>query len=348
MFTPSLRRLSAELPMLRLGLAGFTAAEQALLNAALAARASHSQTRWQLAPLGEADAWCVNGSRVQRLPEGVLRILPGLASGRSLRIHPDEIDWPIAFSTPLAAAGFEPAFTFQADSPASIESVLKQLEGCLRPLMVQFFLASHIVEQDLDPRSGVFHVSVHGKLYAIVSLRTGIGVWPIADPAELAHAVWSHLPNSADAIPNSFVHIDYSQLMWQYATRTTRECLPPHYRSRQLFLRRPPRVPLRLLNDPSLLLVRELGFMSGSFAELAQRTGMTGAQLTRHLGALYMVGSITADPKRAPAPRAIVEGAEWHSSFGKSSLSVYSEPPTDMTVRLTVNSPVRATAEQED
>src|SRR6185369_11560368 len=98
MLTPSMRRLSAELPMLRLGLAGLTEAEQALINAALAARASHSRTSWQLAPLGEADAWCVNGSRVQRLPGGVLRILPGLPSGRSVRIHPDEIDWPIAFS----------------------------------------------------------------------------------------------------------------------------------------------------------------------------------------------------------------------------------------------------------
>jgi hypothetical protein len=334
--------------MLRLGLAGFTAAEQALLSAALATRASHSRTSWQLATLGEADAWCVNGSRVQRLPEGVLRILPGLASGRSIRIHPDEIDWPIAFSTPLATAGFEPAFTFQADSPASIESVLQHMEGWLRPLMVQFYLAPQVLEQDLDLRSGVFHVSVHGKLYAIVSLRTGIGVWPIADPAELVHAVWSHRPESADAIPNSFVRTDYSQLMWQYATRTTRDCLPPHYRTKQLFLRRPPRVPMRLLNDPTLLLVRELEFMSGTFAELAQRTGMSGSQLARHLGALYMVGAITADPKRAPAPRAVVDGGEWHSSFGKSSLSVYSEPPTEMTVKLTINSPARATAQQED
>ena len=333
--------------MLRLGLAGFTAAEQAVLSAALAARASHGQTSWQFAPLGEADAWCVNGSRVQSLPGGVLRILPGLPSGRSIRIHPDEIDWPIAFSTPLGSAGFEPAFTFQADSAESTESVLRHLEGWLRPLMVQFYLASQIVEQDLDLRSGVFHVSVHGKLYAIVSLRGGIGVWPIADPAELVHAVWSHRPNSADAIPNSFVRTDYSQLMWQYATRTTRDCLPSHYRTRQLFLRRPPRVPMRLLNDPTLLLVRELEFMSGTFAELAQRTGMTGAKLTRHLGALYMVGAITADPKRAPAPRALAQGSEWQSSLVPSA-SVYSEPPAEMTVKLTIEHPAPANAEQED
>jgi hypothetical protein len=347
MLTPPIRYHSTELPVLRLALAGFTAAEQAFLNAALAARASHSQTSWQLAPLAEADAWCVNGARVQRLPDGVLRILPGLPSGRSMRIHPDEIDWPIAFSTPLSSAGFDPAFTFEADSAESIESVLKLLEGWLRPLMVQFYLASQIVEQELDLRSGVFHVSVHGKLYAIVSLRSGIGVWPIADPGELGHAIWSHRPKSADAIPNTFVRTDYSQLMWQYATRTTRDCLPPHYRTKQLFLRRPPRVPMRLLNDPSLLLVRELEFMSGTFADLAQRTGMAGARLSRHLGALYMVGAITADPKRAPAPKAVAQAAEWNSSF-VSGASVYSEPPMEMTVKLTVSGASPATAEQED
>src|SRR6185369_7208595 len=347
MLTPSLMHPASEFPMLRLGLAGFTAAEQAVISAAFAARAPHSQTSWQLAPLGESDAWCVNGSRVQSLPGGVLRILPGLPSGRSIRIHPGEIDWPIAFSTPLGSTGFDPAFTFQADCAESIEAVLQHLEGWLRPLMVQFYLASQIVEQELDLRSGVFHVSVHGKLYAIVSLRSGIGVWPIADPAELVHAVWSHRPNSADAIPSSFVRTDYSQLMWQYATRTTRVCLPSHYRTRQLFLRRPPRVPMRLLNDPSLLLVRELEYMPGTFSELGQRTGMTGAQLARHLGALYMVGAITADPRRAPPPRGAAQGSEWHSSL-VSSVSVYSEPGAEMTVKLTIGNPARNTADEED
>jgi hypothetical protein len=216
--------------------------------------------------------------------------------------------------------------------------VLQQLEGWLRPLMMQFYLASHIVDKNLDLRSGVFHVSVNGKLYAMVSLRSGIGVWPIADPTDLRHAIWSHRPDSADAIPNYFVRTDYSQLIWQYATRTRRDCLPPHYRTSQLFLRRPPRLPMRLLNDPSLLLVRELGFMPGTLAELALRTGIAGAQLARHLGALYMVGAITADPKRAPAPRAVLEGGEWHSSFG-TDVSVNSVSAPELTVKLTVSGP---------
>ena len=133
----------------------------------------------------------------------------------------------------MAAPDFKPAYLFQRDSPESIAAVLKQLEGWLRPLMVQFYLASHIVEKNLDLRSGVYHVSVNGKLYALVSRRSGIGVWPIADPAEMRNAVWNHRPESADAIPSHFVRTDFSQLMWQYATRTSRDCLPPHYRTRR-------------------------------------------------------------------------------------------------------------------
>ena len=334
MLIPSSRNI--ELPVLRLGLAGFSAAEQALLNLVLASRASHSRISWQLAQLGEADAWCVSGSHAQRLPDGTLRIVPGLPSGRSIRINLDQIDWPIAFSTSSGAPAFECGYGFRADCAQSIQAVLDQLEGWLRPLMVQFYLASQIVEKKLDLRSGVFHVSVHGKLYAMVSLRSGIGVWPIADPADLQHAVWSHRPESADAIPSHFVRTDYSQLMWQYATRTTRDCLPPHYRTKLLFLRRPPHLPMRLLNDPSLLLMRELGYSPGTFAELAQRTGIADAQLSRHLGALYMVGAITADPRRAPAPRAVLENVDWDSPSSMSP-DIDSISGGEMTVRMTAS-----------
>lgn len=334
MFPRSSSNSSTERPVLRLGLAGFSTAEQSSLNVALASRASQDQIKWELVPLGEADAWCVNGSRVQGLPDGTLRIVPGLPSGRSIRINPTEIDWPVAFSTPLAAPEFKGAYLFQCDAPESIVAMLKQLEGWLRPLMVQFYLASHIVEKNLDLRTGVYHVSVNGKLYALVSRRGGIGVWPIADPAELCNAVWNHRPETADAVPSHFVRTDFSQLIWQYATRTSRDCLPPHYRTRQLFLRRAPRLPMRLLSDASLLLVSELSSMPGAFRDLAQRTGMTDAQLSRQLAALYLVGAITADPKRAPAPRSATDASEWTSAFDSGSVS--STPGPEMTVKLTL------------
>lgn len=326
---------NGERPILRLGLAGFSNAEQSLLNVALAARADRYQMNWQLATLGDADAWCVNGSHVQGLEDGTLRITPGLPSGRSIRINPADIDWPVAFATPLNVPGFTPSYVFQPQSPASIGSVLTQLEGWLRPLMVQFHLAAHVVQKNLDLRSTVYHVTVNGKLYALVSRRSGIGVWPIADPGEMHHAVWSQRPGSADTIPSHFIRTDFSQLMWQYATRTSRDCLPPHYRTRRLYLRRSPRLPMRLLNDPSLILVSELGGTPGTLRELSQRTGMGEVQIGRHLGALYMVGSITADPARAPAPRSAGhEASEWTSAFDSTDLS--SPANNDLTVKLTL------------
>jgi hypothetical protein len=300
-----------ELPVLRLGLAGFTREEEAALCVELAWRATERRMAWHVGPLGEADAWCVNGSRLRRLPDGTWRIAPAHPSERSVRIDPDEVDWPMAFSLPAGPPDFEASYRFELDSPESIQGLLEQLEGWLRPVMLQFALASHIVQQNLDLSAGVYHVTVNSKLYAIVSRRAGIGVWPIADPTHLDKAVWHHRPDAADAIPGTFMRVPLAEAMWQYATRTMRDCLPPHYRRKRLYLRRPPPLPMRMLSNHALLLVRELTRSPGSFADLAQRTGIAGADLARLLAALYMVGSVTANAKRLASPHE----PGWNSSL---------------------------------
>ncbi len=123
--------------------------------------------------------------------------------------------------------------------------------------------------------------------------------------------------------------------MWQYATRTARDCLPAHYRTQTLFLRRPPRLPARTLNDASLTLVRELGHAPGTFAELRERTGLADAVLTRHLGALYMVGAVTADPRRAPAPNSVLDTAN-PSGFVPASMLPATPRTLGMTVKLII------------
>jgi hypothetical protein len=87
--------------------------------------------------------------------------------------------------------------------------------------------------------------------------------------------------------------------MWQYALRTARDVLPRRYRTDVLYFRRPPRLPQRQLRDSHLLLLRELAFAPGNFADLQQRTGLAGAQMAQDLAALYLVGAITSNPKRA-------------------------------------------------
>jgi hypothetical protein len=309
-------RAISELPVLRLGLAGFSADEEAALCVELAWRATERQMAWQVAPLGEADAWCVNGSRLRRLPDGTWRIAPGHGSERPVRINPEEVDWPIAFSLPAGPPDLETSYRFELDSPESIQSVLEQLEGWLRPVMLQFSLASSIVHDNVDLSSGVYHVTVNGKLYALVSRRAGMGVWPIANPLHLAQAVWHHRPDAADAIPATFIRVPLAEAMWQYGTRTMRDCLPSHYRRKRLYLRRPPPLPMRMLSNHTLLLVRELTRSPGTVAELLQRTAIGGVELNRLLGALYLVGSVTANAKRL----ASAHEPGWNSSLTAGQL----------------------------
>ena len=291
--------MSLELPVLRLGLAGFTVEQQQSLEALLEGASVGGMT-WQVGKFEEADAWCVNGARSQLLTDGTLRVASGVPAGRSVHLNMPEIDRPVAFALPLAPRNFEPTYSFDATQAASVQQLLGRLESWLRPLVAQFCLASQILEHETALGSGVYHVSgTNGALLAVVNLRGDVGVLPTASPLEFEHAMWNPRPPSADQIPEGFVRTSLSQLMWQYAIRTTRDVLPRRYRTGVLYFRRPPRLPQRLLRDSHLLLLRELAGGPGTFAELAQRTGLTDEPLAQDLAALYLVGAITSNPKRA-------------------------------------------------
>src|SRR6185369_3490688 len=155
--------------------------------------------------------------------------------------------------------------------PASVRAVLEKFEGWMRPLVAQFCLAALILEQESVMRPGIHHVSADGALIAV---------------------------------PEHFVRSSLAQLMWQFALRTSRDILPARYRSGLLYFRRPPRLPARLMTDSHLLLMRELACAAGDFESLQQRTGLGARALARDLAALYFVGAITSNPKRAaPMPK---------------------------------------------
>lgn len=292
--------MSFELPVLRLGLAGFSAEQQERLALWLPQAVSGTLS-WQPSKFADADAWWVHGGRVQQLADGTLRVASGIPAGRSVQLNMSEIDRPMAFSIPLAPRDFEPVYRFEADSEASMNKVLARFEAWLRPLAAQFCLASHIIENETALGSGVYHVSTGGTLLAVVDLQGEVGVLPTAGPVDFENAIWSHRPSAAGAIPEGFVKASLSQLMWQYAVRTARDVLPRRYRTGKLYFRRPPRLPQRLLRDNHLLLMRELVAASASFDELRERTGLTDKQLAHDLAALYLVGAITSNPKRAGA-----------------------------------------------
>jgi hypothetical protein len=134
-----------------------------------------------------------------------------------------------------------------------------------------------------------------------------------------------------------------SQVMWQYAQRTQRDLLPPHYRSHPLYFRRPPRLAHPQLKDAHLLVMRELMAHPGmTFLGLQQATGIAEAPLARVLSALYVVGAITANPKRA-LPSGDSQGRDSVGNENSMSFSVMDSTPrqsrlptSDMTAPLTL------------
>jgi hypothetical protein len=314
--------MTIELPVLRLGLAGFSTGQQEQLSAAVA-RAAGPALAWEVDQLAHADAWWINGARAQLLPGATLRVTPAEANGRSLQLHLPDIDRPVAYSTPLACADLARAPTFDPASAASINAVLDRFESHLSPLTAQFSLASHIVEHQAALGGGSFGVVANGHMIAVVNMRGDIGVQPRAGPAEFENAEWRRRPPAA-GIPEHFARTDLSQLMWQYTLRTQRDLLPRHYRTGPLYFRRPPRLPHRVLRDSHLLLMRELAGAPASFEALQQRTGLNAPQLARDLASLYFVGSITANVKRA-AP---VHGSRLDE--GEASQGSQSSLPSEM------------------
>jgi hypothetical protein len=306
--------MSIELPVLRLGLAGFAAQQVAELDAMLR-RSAPGRHVWQIGHFSDADAWWLNGARTQRVADDTIKILPSIPTERSLQLDMLQVDRPIGFSKPLAFTPSETNYTFDPASVSSINAVLEKFEGWLQPVAAQFSLAARIIEQETVLGSAMYHVMLNGRLLAVVDMKGDIGVFPSAGPADFDDAMWVRQPEKTE-IPDSFFRTSLSELMWQYAIRTTRDVLPKRYRSGMLYFRRPPRLPQRLMSDAHMLLMRELSASAGTFADLQQRTGMAAAPMAKALAALYLVGTITSNPKRAAVTHTASNPDEVESSQG--------------------------------
>jgi hypothetical protein len=332
--------MTFELPTLRLGLAGFNLEQQEQLRQVIT-QDQAGGLPWEFAQLTDADAFFVNGARTQVLADGTLRVAAGMPSGRSVQIAVAEMQRPIAFAQPLPLS-FNSPHVFDAHRPDSVRAMLAAFEDLLRPLVAQVCLASQILEQESALGSGVCQVeAASGVQLAVIDLRGDVGLLTTASPLEFDNAMWTPVPRESAGIPDHFFRTSLSHLMWQYALRTARDVLPARYRTERLYFRRPPRLPQRLLNDAHLLLLRELAYAPATFAELQQRTGSVGAQLARDLAALYLVGAITSNPKRAalplsrrePAGETTMGGGSLPSALGQESAAAAPRlPRPDLTV----------------
>jgi len=292
--------MTIEVPVLRLGLAGFSEVEQKAA-AELAKLAGTPRASWDIAPFAKADAWWLEGRHTMLLPNKHLRVQPAVPSGRSVQIALADVDRPVAFSLPLPP-GFKPAVSFLLEDRRAALQVLHQFTGFMQTSLAQFCLAASVADNQPTLGAGSWEVLRQGDLLAVVDLKLGAAVDPSATAADFDGASWCVREHGAVMIPLNWPRATVSQLMWQYAQRTQRDLLPPHYRTRPLFFRRPPRLAQRQLKDAHLLLMRELVAQPGMrFEELQHSTGLGDASLARYLSALYVVGSITSNPRRASA-----------------------------------------------
>jgi hypothetical protein len=312
--------MTIELPVFRLGLGGFSPDQEQLLRDALKNSAS---AQWLASDdLAGADGWWLNGSRVQLVGEQTIRVGVGGKPERSLDLYIPDVDRPLAFSQPIALRQLRPTCTFNPASAASLNSVLDKFEARLSPLAAQFCLASQLVEQQAALGAGVFDVILNGALVAVVDMRGEVGVLPTTGPADFEQTAWRRRAGGLP-IPGHFARTSLSQLMWQYAVRTQRDILPRHYRAGPLYFRRPPRLPQRLLKDSHLLLMRELAQAPATFQALLHRTGLDETALAQDLAALYFVGSVTANPRRAA-----VDQRPHHASASEHPHGQDSDPPS--------------------
>lgn len=307
---PSMPGLSAnvvgnDLPVFQLGLAGFSAAERAHIET-IVKQLKQTTLKWCVGEFASADALfvCGNNTRNSAAPsppnENILQILPGNPLEKPILLSLPHINRPLAFSLPVAEAGIEPAFGFDAASPASVRIVLENFENCLRARLAQFVIGKQLTQREPELQATAYHVLHHGKLLAVVDLmHFQIGLLPGVDPQLVDAAIWEKRPTLAAAVPQHFLHTDVAKVRWMYAQYSQRDLLPGRYRHKQIYYRQPPQVVLAWLTDPQLRLLHELGARPATATQLIERLGMRPEQLAKDLTCLYFAASITTTASKA-------------------------------------------------
>jgi hypothetical protein len=291
--------VNLEEPVLLLGATGFAPAQREAIQGLLA-RLPEAGPGWSLVPFAEADAWWVNGSRLQLQAGGNLRVAAGQPTEHALHLNLAEIDRPIAFSAPVTLPDFEPRCVFDLAMESSVHAALHQFHEWLGGLRAQFTLGAMIVQRGASLRGTIQHLHHQGQLLAVLDYRNGhAGILPGARTSDLWQAQWDQQPPSAAGLPAQLHACTPAQLVWAYVRRTRRDMLPARYRTDTVYFRHVPRVPLRLMRDSLLSVVRELNVAPGSFDELRQRTGFAEAVLARDLGCMYYAGAITTTAAKA-------------------------------------------------
>ncbi len=283
-----------ELPLLRLGLLGFSQAQASLATArVLAARASRA--RWEVVPFEDADIWLIDSPSVTLDDNRGLRVRNPDAPDSPLTIYPHQSSRPVAFTQPLPA-NIDAVLSVALDDAYDCAHGLGTFSDVLAKLCNHFALGEQLASRQSSLIENTYHLHFEGRLVAMVDVaHWQVSLSPDARALELSLASWRHRPNESQRFPPDFEALSLERLMWVYASRAQTPRLPEAYLGSRIHLRRLSVLPQSWLHADHMNLIGQLSQQPCTMAMLAQLTRLPFKRLSACLAALYYTGTVTTD-----------------------------------------------------
>lgn len=286
-------------PIFWLGLAGLSPPQRVALTAVLP-RQPTSLSAWRVAKFSEADAWCISGAAARLHDDGTLTVPDSRSAGSELLLKLDQVDRPVAFTTPVAAPEIEPLPTFEPESERAVRMVLKKFEASLQPLRVRYFLGALLYQRLGSLPRAVYALTHQTVLLAVVDIpKRQIHYLADASPVQLEQALWDPHAPGPEAMPPRFQQVGLPEVMWQFAQHSAADLLPEAFKTDAICLLRPPQVPAAWLKDSQRTVLRALQAGPTRLEQLLQ-SGVNPEQLVRDLASLYFDGAVSTVAGEAP------------------------------------------------
>jgi hypothetical protein len=290
-----------ELPLLRLGLLGFSRAKANLATARVSAATSgrvRLRARWEIVPFDEADIWLIDSQSVSLGDDRGLGIVNPDAPDAPFTIYPHQSSRPVAFTQPLPG-DIDAVLSIGLDDAYDCAQGLNAFSDALSELCRHFALGEQVASRQSGLVKETYHLHFEGRMVGMVDLaHWQVGLSPDAGPMELALASWRHRPNESQRFPQGFEVLSLERLMWVFASRTHSPSLPTSYLSSRIHLRRLSVLPQGWLHDDHMNLIGRLSQQPCTMATLARLTQLPYKRLNACLAALYYSGTITTDMRQ--------------------------------------------------
>jgi hypothetical protein len=283
-----------ELPLLRLGLLGFSRA-RANFAAAKVLAAKATRARWAVVPFEDADIWLIDSPSVTLGDNRGLRIHNPDAPDAPLTIYPQQSSRPVAFTQPQPT-NIDAVLSVALDDAYDCGQGLNTFSDTLSKLCNHFALGEQVASRQSSLAANTYHLHFEGRLVAMLDVaHWQVSLSPDTRAIELSLASWRHRPNESQRFPPDFEALSLERLMWVYASRAQAPRLPEAYLTSHIHLRRLSVLPQSWLHEDHMNVIGRLSQQPCTMAMLAQLTRLPFKRLNACLSALYYTGTVTTD-----------------------------------------------------